>query len=109
MGVRNYEVCRKYNDAYDEQGGLFSFARTIVSAVTRAFDLVNECDMADNRYGSDDMSTGKTGVLGTEENQNALNSGYLLYDEVKSLLSGTKSKAMAFRGKYYGDETIARE
>lgn len=109
VGVRNYEVCRKYNDAYDEQGGLFSFARTIVSAVTRAFDLVNECDMADNRYGSDDMSTGKTGVLGTEENQNALNSGYLLYDEVKSLLSGTKSKAMAFRGKYYGDETIARE
>ena len=110
VGVRSYEVCKRYNDAIDEAGnGVVKFIKKIVSVVTRALAIVGECDRADDRYGSDALSTGKAAVLGTEETKTALNSGYLLYDEVKSLLGGTESKATALRRKLYGDNEIAHE
>ena len=72
-------------------------------------NIVGECEAADEKFGSDALSTGKLYVLGTEETPEALNSGYMFYDMVKSLLSGNESKMAAYRRKTEMGDRIARE
>ena len=94
VGVRSYDVCEKYLQLEDESGNwLTRLFRKFVNWVTGANNLVNACNSADAKSGSDAISTGAKYVLKGEGNsENDLLSAYVRYDLTKSLLEEKDGK-----------------
>lgn len=106
VGVKNAEVCERYNELYGGfLSGLFNFFQQMVGAYE-----VCEIEVDDNDNITDPGEleklkayTGAKYSFGSEAGnleENELFSAYALYSEVKSLLSGEESATAKIRSEY---------
>ena len=104
VGTKDASVCEKYNQLH---GGPF---KNILNFFKKMFDMYETCkievDDYDNILDSEKeklaIYTGGAYSFGSEATENIdLYSGYALYSEVKSLLSGEESATAKIRDEYY--------
>ena len=105
VGVKNAEVCERYNKLY---GGFFKGILNFFKDMVGAYDVCEiEVDENDNITDPEEIEKLKAyngakysfGSEGSEKNE--LLSGYALYTEVKSLLSGEESATAKVHNEYY--------
>lgn len=120
VGIKNTDVCEKYNDYLEQTDTslLSKLKRTIGKIVNwfgSATEIYDPCRVEEDDEGNIkneteqkklDIYTGKTFTFSSELSdeqlkKNKLYSGYMLYNEVKSLLSGEKSAVSVIREDYY--------
>ncbi|MBR2753660.1 hypothetical protein IKD82_00615 [Candidatus Saccharibacteria bacterium] len=93
VGVQSSEVCERWKDNHE------NFLNKIGDAISSAFGLYESCKGIDS-----DVSIGSKYAL-SDSNSNAGNveyySGYALFDEVSSLISGETSNVAKYKKEYY--------
>ena len=95
VGVKSAEVCKVYRE--HNPGGVFQKIKDLFS------DAVGLYDVCDEGAVPKEIATGAAYTFGPESNPEykaEVYAGYVLYDEVKSLLTGTESAVSEFREKY---------
>lgn len=94
VGVENASVCERYRDMHD------NIFKKIAAGFKDWIGIYKVCD------GIEDVGTGSAYTFSGDSDDARLYGGYMLYDEVSSLLDGTVSKATAFREKYYKEHPL---
>lgn len=95
VGVRSAEVCERYREAHPD--GVWGIISNFFSNVAGTY---NVCEKAGDEE-LQKIATGAKYTFGAEgSGPNELYSSYVMYDEVRSLLKGTKSAVGKSREEY---------
>ena len=90
VGVESADVCDRYHEMHD---GVFE-------GIITWLGIFEAC------HGIKNVGTGSKYTFSGNNDDAKLYGGYMLYDEVSSLLDGTVSKATAYREKYYKEHPL---
>lgn len=91
VGVRSANACEAYHNSHD------GFWEKLKGDLSNMVGLYDSCSSVEEKY-----STGAIYTFGGEGAEyTKLMSGYMLYDEVYSLLSDEESSVAEFRDRYY--------
>lgn len=96
VGVESVEVCERWHENHDNL--LDDFLNTL-SKLRKQYDVCKTNI-------DDDIGTGAKYAFIDDNEQAKQFAGYVLYDEVSSLLDGGVSKVTAYRDKYYEEHPL---
>lgn len=105
VGIKNAEVCERYHDLYDGIGEkILNFFKDMVGAYETCKIEVDDNDNITDPEELEKLKayTGAKYSFGSEgSDENKLYSGYALYSEVRSLLSGEENTTAKIRDEFY--------